>query len=186
MKCHFYLLLEMRKTLYVIGFIVFCLLGFLLIGVFKPMISYDLNIKINRPLAKCWTVYQTDSLKYRWMPGYKRTILIKGDSLSNGSMQQIIYQSAQSEVAMIQTIDSMQKESFMAYSVANHAMNIHTKITFLATEQHASIIQVHNEIRANNVFLKSLMVFMKSMFESSENSNYQNLKELIESKQLDN
>jgi hypothetical protein len=176
----------MRKTLYVIGFIVFCLLGFLLIGVFKPMISYDLTIKINRPLAKCWTIYQTDSLKYRWMPGYKRTILMKGDSLSNGTQQQIIFQSDEAEVAMIQTIDSIQNESFMAYNVANHAMNIHTKITFLATEQHASTIQVHNEIRANNIFLKSLMVFMKSKFESSENSNYQNLKELIESKQVDN
>lgn len=176
----------MRKTLYVIGFIVFCLLGFLLIGVFKPMISYDLTIKINRPLAKCWTIYQTDSLKYRWMPGYKRTILTKGDSLTNGAQQQLIFQSDESEVAMVQTIDSIQNESFMAYSVANHAMNIHTKITFLATEQHASTIQVHNEIRANNIFLKSLMVFMKSKFESSENSNYQNLKDLIESKQLDN
>jgi hypothetical protein len=94
-----------------LGFILSCFLGFLLFGLFKPVISYDINLTINRPVAKCWTVYQTDSLKSKWMPGYLRTNLLAGTLDSVGSKNAIIYLSGTQEISMTQTIDSLINES---------------------------------------------------------------------------
>jgi hypothetical protein len=175
----------MRIILYIVGFILSCLLGFLLFGLFKPVISYDISLQINRPIAKCWTVYQTDSLKSKWMPGYLRTTLLTGTSNAVGSRNTIFYQSGEQETSMIQTIDSLINESLIAYTIDNRSMHIRTHIRFAPSQANACIMQIHNEVTANNIFLKSLLTFMKAKFESAEQTNYQNLKTLIESKEVE-
>ena len=168
-----------------LGFILSCFLGFLLFGLFKPVISYDINLTINRPVAKCWTVYQTDSLKSKWMPGYLRTNLLAGTLDSVGSKNTIFYQSGEQETSMTQTIDSLIKESLIAYTIDNRSMHIRTHIRFTQSAANACNMQIHNEVTANNILLKSLLTFMKSTFESAEQANYQSLKTLIESKEVE-
>lgn len=175
----------MRIILYIVGFILCCLLGFLLFGLFKPVITYDIKLALNRPIAKCWTVYHTDSLKNKWMPGYLRTTLLTGTANSVGSKNTIFYQSGELETSMIQTIDSLTKESLIAYTIDNRSMHIRTHIRFTESAANACLMQIHNEVTANNIFIKSLLTFMKPTFESAEQANYQSLKKLIESKEVD-
>jgi hypothetical protein len=156
-----------------------------LFGLFKPVITYDISLQINRPIAKCWTVYQTDSLKSKWMPGYLRSTLLTGTANAIGSKNTIYYQSAEQVTTMTQTMDSLINESLIAYTIDNRSMHIRTHIRFTSFQANACIIQIHNEVTANNIFLKSLLTFMKSKFESAEQANYQSLKTLIESKEVD-
>ena len=175
----------MRIILYILGFILSCFLGFLLFGLFKPVITYDIKLQINRPVAKCWTVYHTDSLKSKWMPGYLRTNLLSGTLDSVGSKNAIIYLSGTQEISITQTIDSLINESLIAYTIDNRSMHIRSHIRFIPSQANACILQIHNEVTANNIFLKSLLTFMKSTFESAEQANYQSLKTLIESKEVE-
>ena len=175
----------MRIILYIVGFVLSCFIGFLLFGLFKHVITYDIKLQLNRPVAKCWTVYHTDSLKSKWMPGYLRTTLLTGTANSVGSKNTIYYQSAEQETSMTQTIDSLTNESLIVYTIDNRSMHIRSHIRFIELADNACVMQIHNEVTANNIFLKSLLTFMKSTFESAEQANYQNLKTLIESKEVD-
>ena len=83
------------------------------------------------------------------------------------------------------TIDSLINESLIAYTIDNSSMHIRSHIRFTESAANACILQIHNEVTANNIFLKSLLTFMKSKFESAEQANYQNLKTLIESKEVE-
>ena len=82
-------------------------------------------------------------------------------------------------------MDSMINESLIVYSIDNRSMHIRSHIRFTESATNACIIQIHNEVTANNIFLKSLLTFMKPTFESAEQANYQSLKTLIESKEVD-
>ena len=181
----FCLFLGMRIILYIVGFVLSCFIGFLLFGLFKPVITYDIKLQLNRPVAKCWTVYHTDSLKSKWMPGYLRTTLLTGTANSVGSKNTIFYQSGVQETTMIQSMDSIINESLIVYTIDNRSMHIRSHIRFIELADNACVMQIHNEVTANNIFLKSLLTFMKSTFESAEQANYQNLKTLIESKEVD-
>jgi hypothetical protein len=86
---------------------------------------------------------------------------------------------------MTQTIDSLINESLIAYTIDNRSMHIRSHIRFIPSQANACILQIHNEVTANNIFLKSLLTFMKSTFESAEQANYQSLKTLIESKEVE-
>ena len=119
------------------------------------------------------------------MPGYLRTTLLTGSLNSVGSKNTIFYQSAEQETSMIQTIDSLINESLIAYSIDNRSMHIRSHIRFMPSQANACILQIHNEVTANSIFLKSLLTFMKPTFESAEQANYQNLKILIESKEVE-
>jgi len=119
------------------------------------------------------------------MPGYLRTNLLSGTLDSVGSKNAIIYLSGTQEISMTQTIDSLINESLIAYTIDNRSMHIRSHIRFIPSQANACILQIHNEVTANNIFLKSLLTFMKSTFETAEQANYQNLKTLIESKEVD-
>jgi len=119
------------------------------------------------------------------MPGYLRTTLLTGTANSVGSKNTIYYQSAEQETSMTQTIDSLTNESLIVYTIDNRSMHIRSHIRFIELADNACVMQIHNEVTANNIFLKSLLTFMKSTFESAEQANYQNLKTLIESKEVD-
>lgn len=119
------------------------------------------------------------------MPGYLRTTLLAGTLDSVGSKNTIFYQSGEQETSMTQTIDSLINESLIVYSIDNRSMHIRSHIRFTSSQANACIIQIHNEVTANNIFLKSLLTFMKPKFESAEQASYQNLKILIESKEVE-
>ncbi len=119
------------------------------------------------------------------MPGYLRSTLLTGTANAIGSKNTIYYQSAEQVTTMTQTMDSLINESLIAYTIDNRSMHIRTHIRFTSSQTNACIIQIHNEVTANNIFLKSLLTFMKSKFESAEQANYQSLKTLIESKEVD-
>lgn len=170
----------MKILIYVVGFILTCFLGFYIIGVVKPKISYETSITINRPVQQTWEVFSNEKLMKEWMQGFDRIEKINQEPFQTSAKYKLILKDKNQEFENNHTVISAVPNSLYEYELDNAVLKNHITISFKEPQQFTTEIVISNEVEAKNWFLKSLFVFFKSQFKTQDDQNLQALKKLVE------
>lgn len=170
----------MKIFIYVIGFITTCFLGFYVIGLVKPSISYDSTIIINRPVEQSWKIYSDESLMNQWVQNFDKIEKIKLTPFESGAEYILILKEKNNTFELHhKVIESIPQKSYQ-YILKNAVLTNTVKVTFSEPKEFTTEIKITNNVVAENWFLQSLFVFFKSKFKSQDDVNLEALKKLIE------
>ncbi|MBT8395124.1 MAG: hypothetical protein KJN66_09775, partial [Bacteroidia bacterium] len=62
----------MKYLKYILGILVILIIGFFVLGLVKPEITYECEIVVDKPLAECWAVTQDEEKMSEWLPGFQK------------------------------------------------------------------------------------------------------------------
>ncbi len=171
----------MKIVYYVIGFIAFCLLGFLAIGLLFPTVKYETEVVINRPKSKSWTMFIDEKHTKDWLLGYHHMELIEGKPKTPGAKFKMVYHNDDKEITMIETTNEWKDLELFSFTIDNPMMEMHSTIHFSEPAVNQTLIHTITEVKGRNVFFRALLVFMKETFQTTEKENFDRLKNLVES-----
>lgn len=62
----------MKYLKYAIGIIAILVIGFLILGLIKPKVTYECEIIVEKPLTETWAVLQDQEKLSEWLPGFQK------------------------------------------------------------------------------------------------------------------
>lgn len=169
-----------KTILYVFGFIATCFLGFYVIGLVKPTVTYETKITINRSSQQVWAVFSNEELMKEWMPGFIKVDSIKGKPLSAGSEFKLHVEESGQKFEMIERVINVVPNEVYEFELENGILRNHVKIKFVETQAFTTEVTQYSEVQAQNWFMRSLFVFFKSQFKEQDETTLKALKKLVE------
>jgi uncharacterized protein YndB with AHSA1/START domain len=169
-----------KTLLYVIGFIATCFLGFYVIGLVKPTVTYETTLVVNRSAEQTWKVFTNKELMSQWMPGFIKIENIKGEALQKNSEFKIFVKEDGQDFEMIEKVKEVIPNKFYEFEIENGILRNQIKIKFVETQPFTTEITQTCEVHAQNWFLRSLFVFFKSQFKEQDEKTLLALKKLVE------
>lgn len=170
----------MKIFIYVIGFIVSCFLGFYLIGLVKPTITYESVIIVNRPVKQSWKIFSDESLMNQWVLNFDKIEHIKSNPFEKGAEYNIYLKEKNNSFKLNHEVTECTPSKSYSYILSNAVLRNNVSISFSEPKEYTTEIKITNKVVAENWFLRSLFVFFKSKFKSQDDVNLEALKKLIE------
>lgn len=170
----------MKILLYVLGFIATCFLGFYVIGVVKPTVSYQNEIVVNRPIEQTWSIYSNEQLMPQWMQGFDHLEKQKLNPFEIGAEYKIFLKEEGQVFELQYKVINCIPNKLYEFELSNLLLKNHVKIEFKSSQAYTTSIFSSHTVYASNWFLRSLFVFLKGQFKSQEELNLQALKKLVE------
>jgi len=169
----------MKILKYLLSLIVLLLVIFLLLGLFKPSISYDSQVTIDRPASNVWAVMTDESRLGEWLPGFKKTELVSGTENTVGAISNVYFDENGKEVIMQETMKEIIPNKKMAMDFTMDFMDMEYEMNL--NESNGKTILSSNTIaKGNGPFKKSLVALMKGVMKKQENANMVKIKEMVE------
>lgn len=176
----------MKILKYFLGIIVILSIGFILIGVFKPTVSYGSELEINKPAKEAWAVMNDQSKIALWLTGHKSTELISGTAGEVGAVSKIIMipQGTEDEMIMTETITANKKNEHMGMAFDADIMSSTLDMYF--TEKDGKTIMRSDAIASGKgMIMKSMFGLMQSSMAKEDLKIMTNLKKVIEENTTD-
>lgn len=169
-----------KILVYVFGFILTCLLGFYIIGLVKPSITYETTININRSTKQTWDVFTNEKLTKDWMIGFEKFEKIKGEPLSANSEFKIHLEEDGQKFIINEKVKNVIPNKLYEFELENGILKNHVKVELKETGPFSTELTSSNHVEAQNWFFRSLFVFFKSQFKEQDEQNLNALKKLVE------
>lgn len=170
----------MKILKWLLGILAFLIIGFLLLGVFKPSISYSSKILVDKSAEESWAVMADPNKASQWITGYVKSELVSGTNNTVGAVSNVHIDNA-GEISIIkETITEMIPNKVMAMDFSMDPMDMDYKLTFEQIEGHTRI-KSHTVAKGNGFFMKSMLALMDVMggMKAQEDINMKKLKKLI-------
>lgn len=171
------------KKIVVYGTCVFSLLiiGFLCIGWLSQNLSYQSKIEVRASPELCWAVLQNPGYLELWMEGFDKIQFVSGIPGEIGSEYRLIFKEGEEINALLQKLTVLDDNERLGFDIKNDFLFGSVDVQLTPSETGTTITGT-TEYAGQNAFLQSLFVLTNSSTDESDQSNYDNLKALIESK----
>ena len=169
----------MKYLKYLLGIIAILFIGFILLGVVKPEVSYDCEITINKPIAEAWAVTQDEEKLGEWLPGFQRIEHISGTPGSVGSVNDVYFDYNGEVMSIRETITEIVPDESISMHYASDFMDMDYAMRLTAVDGKTRI-NSSTTAKGNGIFSKSLMALMGSGLRTQEETNLNALKATIE------
>ena len=167
------------KALKIIGIIIVVAFAtILIIGFAVPFYEYESSVQVNATPEKCWKVYNDVKLLNQWLPGFESLTLKSGDSLTAGSMYEIIINDGGERMVMNEKIVDVNAPTKITYELTNDVLKSEFSFSFEGSS--STTIKSNYKITGNNVIWSAVLFLSKSYMTSSANGQLTSLKKLIE------
>jgi len=174
----------MQYLYYTLGIIAVLVIIFLLVGFFKPNVSYNCEITVDKPIEEAGYVAQDEARMAEWLEGFVKIEHISGTPKTVGNVSNVFFVNNGKEMVVKRTITaiklfeemkSISENDFMTmeYTVKMNSIGKKTKISSSTT------------VKGKGLFAKSLMVFMAGTLKKQEETNMVKLKNTIEANKKD-
>lgn len=175
----------MKYLKYLLGIIAVLAIGFILIGVFKPTVSYGSEMQINKPAKEAWAVMMDESKMSQWLTGFKSAELISGTKNEVGAVSKItIHAEGEPELVMEETITAMKENEHMGMAFDMEMMS--SKLDMYFEEKNGkTIFRSKAESQGKGIFWKSMFALMGSTMAEENLKTMENLKKVIEENTTD-
>lgn len=175
----------MKILKYLLGTIAVLFIGFILIGVFKPSISYGSELEINKSVKEAWAVMNDESKTHLWLTGLKSSELVSGTVGEVGAVTKIVMAPEGAEaMEMTETITAKKENEHMG--LAFEADIVSSTLDMYFTEKDGkAIVRSSAVAHGKGMIMKSLMPIMKSAMQKSDLEIMANLKKVIEENTTD-
>ena len=143
------------------------------------------RIEVKAPIRFCWDVFQDDNKLSQWMSGVDRIEYINGTASLPGTQQRIKMKSVdKSKLSagseLTRTITQNDAPTFFSYEYSNEILDGYTNVKFEMLSDSATVITNEDVFTANSLWMRSALFLMKSSVEKRTQSNFDQLKTIIE------
>ena len=166
----------LKYTLILIGVLI---VGFLLMGVVKPQVSYDCEISVDKPVQESWAVIQDEEKLSDWLTGFKRIEHVSGTPGTEGAVADVYFDNNGQEMAIRETITSLVPDESISMSYTSDFMNMDYNLSMEDVEG-GTKINTNTVAKGNGMFARSMMALMAGSIKAQETMNLENLKQTIE------
>lgn len=169
----------MKYLKYVALIILLLLIGFILLGVMTPSVSYDCEVIVNKGMNEAWSVMSDETKLDQWIDGYKRNELVSGTPNTVGAVTNVYVEDNGSEMMMTETILQIAPPVNLKMAFSMDMMNMDYEI-HLTELGNTTAITTSSKTIGNGMIWKSMVALMPKAMKAQENENLQNLKKIIE------
>lgn len=167
------------KALKIIGIVLTTIVVvFLVIGLIVPSYEYDSSIEVNAPVEKCWSAFHDVKKMNQWLKGFESLTLKSGDSLSIGSVYEIVITDGDHRMVMSEKITEVNAPQRVSYQLDNDVLRSEFSFSFDGTSP--TKITSHYKVTGNNIAWRSILFLSKSYMTSSAAEQLSSLKKVIE------
>ena len=171
----------MKVLKYVIGFLLFLLVGFFLLGIFKPSIQYTNEIDVNKPANEAFAVMMDESKMNQWLEGYKGSKTLEGQPNEVGTKFEVTVEDNGEDIVMLETITAYEEGKRYAFELDNEVLHSAMDLRFTPLDEKATRITSTTQMQGNNMMYKSMFALMSGMMKAHDVQNLERLKAVIES-----
>lgn len=155
--------------------------GFILTGLLFKAIRYNNEIEINAPVDKVFSIF-TDTVKWKeYVPDLKSVSTISGKPYSPGWKVQIIIKDETEEYKLEETLKSFKTNSYYSSSTETEILNSFSESRFME-KNGKTIIKTSSEVRAKNIFWRSVFIYSSELFKDGQQEQLENIKKIAEKK----
>ncbi len=170
----------MKYLKYLLTALVLLALTFVSIGVFKPAVSYDCEVMVNKPAKEAWAVMSDETRMSEWIKGYKRIELIKGEKNTVGAVSNVYVEENGQEMVMQETITKFQPNEAIGMQFSMDGfMDMNYEMSMEEVDGNTKI-KTTSTTTGNGFFAKSMVALMGGSMKAQEDENLGNLKKVIE------
>lgn len=163
----------------VLGVIAFLIVAFLAIGFIVPQFEYGNSVIIQASQAKCWDVYTDTTLRKRWIEGEESYRLVEGKPLAVGAKYESVIVEDE-RMVMTEEILSINPSQEIETLLMNDVLKLESKTSFEGDSAQTTIT-THYKMKGNNVFMRSMLLLMKSRISGEDEKMLTSFKTLVES-----
>jgi hypothetical protein len=169
----------MKRLLYFLLPVILILAVFFLVGLVKPVVTYENSVTIERPVDKTFMVF-TDATKMgQWLSGFKKMELVKGMPTLPGSLVKMTFEMNGREVVVTEEVLDFKWNSLFSFRLHHENMTIDCEYTFRAVDSNSEI-NSKLTVEGKNIIWRSLNVFLKGKMSRQTQGDLEKLKVVIE------
>lgn len=169
----------MKFLKYLFLFIGLLALVFVLLGVLKPKLDYDCEIIVDKPLVESWAVTQDESKMADWLAGYQKMEKVSGNPGTVGAVTNVHFINEGQEMVIKETITDIVPNESISMTFESDFMDMDYKMSMEPVGEKTKISS-STTAKGNGLISKSMMALVSSSFISQEETNFSNLKAVIE------
>lgn len=175
----------MKILKYLLGVLAILAVGFMLLGVFKPSVTYGNEIEINKPLKESWAVMMDASKANLWVDGIKSMELISGKEGEVGAVSKILMApKGEDEFEMMETITAVDVNKHHGLAFDTDFMDVKWD-AYLSEKDGKTIIRTEALAKGKGMFMKSMFALMGSSMTQEDLKMMTSLKKAIEENTTD-
>lgn len=169
----------MKYLKYGLMAIAILIIGFFILGLIKPQVSYQCEIIVDKSLAESWTVSQDESKMAAWLEGFQRIDHVSGSPGTVGAVSDVYFITDGQEMVIRETIKEIIPNQSMSMSFASEFMDMEYRLAMEAIDGKTKISSTTAAV-GNGIISKSIMALMSGSIKAQEETNLSKLKETIE------
>jgi len=169
----------MKYLKYIIGIIAILVIIFLLIGSIKPVVTYDCEIMVDKPLDESWNVTQDEEKMSEWLDGFQKVEQVSGSPGTVGAVANVYFITDGQEMTIKETIIDIKANESIEMLFESDFMNMEYELKMASINGKTKISSITNA-KGNGMLSKSMMALMGSSLKTQEETNLTNLKRTIE------
>lgn len=174
----------MKFLKYLLGLVVFLLLGFFTMGLLTPDVSYDCEIVVDKPLTESWAVSQDPDKMSEWLVGYQKMEPVSGTPGTVGAVSDIYFNHDGQEMVIRETITEIVADESISMTFTSDFMDMDYTLRMESIDGKTNISSNTTAV-GNGLFSKSIMALVGSSMITQEETNLSYLKVCIESNTKD-
>ena len=151
----------------------------MVLGFIKPVISYDCEIIVDKPIEEAGYVAQDEERMAEWLEGFKRIEHISGTPKKIGNVSNVFFTTNGKEMVVKRTITDIKLFEYIKSLNETDFMNMEYNVKMTAIGEKTKISS-STTVKGNGILSKSLMVFIGSSLKKQEEKNLAKLKKTIE------
>lgn len=169
----------MKYLKYILGLLAVLLIGFLLMGIINPKLSYDCEIVVEKPTAESWAVVQDEAKMSEWLPGFQKVEHLSGTPGTVGAISLVYFDNEGQQVSIRETITDIVPDESISMTFEDDFMDMDYKMSLTSIDGKTKI-NSSTTVVGNGMISKSILVFVGGSFKAQEEANLILLKKAIE------
>lgn len=147
------------------------------------MISYQNSIIVNASPKESFNVFNDTLAMKQWISGLTRIEFVEGRMNEVGSKWKLILDQEGAHYEMLETMTAYERDKRFAFTLVNDVFITDVDIRFTPSRQ-GTIITADNTLKGKNILWHSLFVVLCSQLKTQSQEMYDNLKLIIDKRQI--
>jgi uncharacterized protein YndB with AHSA1/START domain len=170
----------MKKIFFgILGLVTIIVIILLVVGWTNPEFQYGNSITIQRPPATCYNMLTDTMQMKKWMPGFRSQKLLEGDHRRPGAEYEFIVEDGEL-MTMRQRVTEWNAPEKVAYVLTNDVLISSYSYTLKGDSTQTQLTTSYT-VEGNNVFMKAILYFSKSVLMQADLEALHSLKAEAES-----
>ena len=170
----------MKYLKYILIILAILIIGFFLLGLIKPEVTYDCEVMVDKPLAESWAVSQDPDKMSEWLMGFQKFEHVSGTPNAVGAVSDVYFVTDGQEMVIRETVTGIIPNESVSMEFTSEFMNMDYKLSMTPVDGKTKI-NTSTNTKGNGIISKSMMALMSGSIKAQEETNLANLKKAIES-----